>query len=50
MKAVLKATFPSHKFRRTNRPVTDQTQTRLFGHHAPRSGEVDFILTPPGGG
>jgi hypothetical protein len=46
MKSVLKAAFPSHNLRRTNRPVTDQTQTRLFGHHAPRLGEVDFLLTP----
>jgi hypothetical protein len=46
MKEVLKAAFPLHMLRRTNRPVTDQTQTRLFGYHAPRSGEVDFILTP----
>jgi hypothetical protein len=46
IKAVLKTTFPSHELRSAIRPVTNQTQTRLFGHHAPRSGEVDFILTP----
>jgi hypothetical protein len=46
IREVLKTTFPSHELRTVIRPVTDQTQTRLFGHHAPRFGEVDFILTP----
>jgi len=47
MRAALKEAFPSHRIRRANRPVANQTQTRLFGHHAPQSGEVDFILTRP---
>jgi hypothetical protein len=46
VKTVLKDTFPSHRLRSANRPLTGQTQTRLFGYHAPRSGEVDFILSP----
>ncbi len=46
IREVLKTTFPSHELRSVIRPVTGQTQTRLFGHHAPRSGELDFILTP----
>lgn len=46
VRKVLRTTFPSHELRSVIRPVTDQTQTRLFGHHAPRAGEVDFILTP----
>lgn len=46
IKEVLKTTFLSHKLRSARRPVTNQTQTRLFRHHAPRSGEVDFILIP----
>ncbi len=46
-RAALKGAFPSHQLRRVNQPITGQTQTRLFGHNAPRFGEVDFILTPP---
>jgi hypothetical protein len=46
IRKVLKTTFPSHELRSVSRPITDQTQTHLFGHHAPRSGEIDFILTP----
>jgi hypothetical protein len=46
VRAALKEAFPLHGLRRLNRPVVNQTQTRLFGHHAPRLGEVDFVLTP----
>lgn len=44
----LKKAFPSHELKRLNRPLKEQTktQTQLFGHHAPRRGEVDFILSP----
>lgn len=44
----LKSAFPSHALRRVNQPLSGKTQTRLFGHYAPRLGEVDFILTPAG--
>jgi hypothetical protein len=42
----LKSAFPSHALRRVNQPLSGKTQTRLFGHYAPRLGEVDFILNP----
>jgi hypothetical protein len=51
MREALREAFPSHELRRVNRPVRPvncQTQTRLFGHFAPKAGEVDFILTPDG--
>ncbi len=43
-KATLKAAFPTHEFKRVNRPLIGETQTRLFGHYDPRFGEVDLVL------
>lgn len=43
---VLKDAFPRHQLTRRNRPLRGETQTRLFGHHAPTGGEVDLILHP----
>ncbi len=45
-RVALRAAFPFHNIQRVNQPLSGQTQTRLFGHHAPRLGEVDFILHP----
>jgi hypothetical protein len=44
----LKGAFPNHRMKRLNQPFKGkaQTQTRLFGHYAPKMGEIDFILTP----
>ncbi|MGD0791389.1 MAG: DNA methyltransferase [Terriglobales bacterium] len=43
-RTTLKAAFPSHEFKRVNRPLIGETQTRLFGHYDPRFGEVDLVL------
>jgi len=44
----LKRAFPRHQLKRINQELKGkaQTQTQLFGYHAPRIGEVDFVLTP----
>ncbi len=41
---VLQQVFPRHEMRQKPFPVNGETQTRLFGHYAPRLGEVDLIL------
>jgi len=43
-KTALKIAFPTHQFKRVNRPLIGETQTRLFGHYDPRFGEVDLVL------
>lgn len=43
-KAALKSAFPDHRLTRVDRPVSGETQTRLFGHDDPRIGEVDLIM------
>jgi hypothetical protein len=43
--AALKAAFPRHNLRRRTTPYKTQTQTALFGHFAPKFGEVDLIMT-----
>lgn len=45
-KHVLVATFPLHRLQTINRPIKGKTQTRLFGNKDPRSGDVDFVMTP----
>ncbi|HXQ97429.1 MAG TPA: hypothetical protein VN774_03215, partial [Candidatus Limnocylindrales bacterium] len=45
-KEALKAAFPTHHLTRINRPITGESQTKLFGNNDPRLGEVDLILTP----
>jgi DNA methylase len=43
---VLAEVFPDKRLRGVVRPVTGETQTRLFGPSAPRVGEIDLILRP----
>ena len=43
-RTALKIAFPRHEIKRLNRPLIGETQTRLFGHHDPRLGEVDLVL------
>jgi hypothetical protein len=43
---VLKDVFPGKKFRSEVKPFNRPTQTRLFGDHAEKAGEVDLILSP----
>ena len=43
--AALKAAFPKHHLSRKITPYKTQTQTALFGHFAPKFGEVDLIMT-----
>ncbi len=43
---VLKEVFPDKKLRSEVKPFTRPTQTRLFGDHAVKEGEVDLILLP----
>lgn len=45
-KMALSASFPNHKMKMAYRPNVGKTQTGLFGHFAPRSGEVDLVLQP----
>jgi hypothetical protein len=44
--AVLKEVFPQKRFRSEVKPFNRPTQTRLFGDHAKKEGEVDLILSP----
>jgi hypothetical protein len=44
---VLKEVFPGKRFRAEAKPFNRPTQTRLFGDHAEKEGEVDLILSPP---
>lgn len=41
---VLKAVFPRHRMVRRPRPFRGPTQTRLFGDHSVKLGEIDFLL------
>jgi DNA methylase len=41
----LKSTFPKHSLTRRIMPYKTQTQTALFGHFAPKFGEIDLIMT-----
>jgi hypothetical protein len=43
---VLKEVFPDKKLRSEMKPFNRPTQTRLFGDHAMKEGEVDLILSP----
>lgn len=43
---VLKELFPEKAFRCAGRPFCRPTQTKLFGDHAQKEGEVDMILSP----
>ncbi len=45
-KAALKMAFPNHDLERVNQALSGETQTRLFGHFAPRFGEVDLVMKP----
>lgn len=45
-KAALMAAFPNHKMKAAFKPNGGKTQTGLFGHFAPRSGEIDLLLIP----
>jgi hypothetical protein len=42
----LKQIFPDKEFRCEVKPFSRPTQTRLFGDHAVKAGEVDLILSP----
>lgn len=42
--AALAQVFPNHGVVAEGRPYTRPTQTRLFGDHEPKAGEVDLIL------
>jgi hypothetical protein len=44
-KNVLQQVFPGHDIGQRLFPLHGETQTRLFGHYAPRAGEVDLVLT-----
>jgi len=43
---VLRAVFPRHRMIRRVRPFRRPTQTRLFGDHSVKLGEIDFVLRP----
>lgn len=43
---VLKQIFHDKRFRSEMRPFHRPTQTRLFGNHDQKEGEVDLILSP----
>jgi hypothetical protein len=43
---VLKEVFPGKRFHCEVKPFCRPTQTRLFGDHAQKQGEVDLILSP----
>jgi len=45
-RAALLAAFPNHKMKVAFKPNGGKTQTGLFGHFAPRSGEIDLLLAP----
>ena len=42
---VLKEVFPDKKVRTEFKPFKRPTQTRLFGDHTAKGGEVDLILS-----
>jgi hypothetical protein len=44
---VLQDVFPRHRLRIERQPYTRPTQTSLFGDQDRKSGEVDFVMTPP---
>ena len=39
--------FPNHRLVAEDRPYVRPTQTRLFGDHEPKAGEVDLVLQVP---
>lgn len=41
----LKSAFPKHRLTRRTMPYKTQTQTALFGHFAPKFGEIDLIMS-----
>ena len=43
---VLKEVFPEKRIRSVAKPFKGPTQTRLFGDHDKKVGEVDVILSP----
>jgi hypothetical protein len=43
---VLREVFPDKRLRSEVKPFNRPTQTRLFGDHAVKAGEVDLILSP----
>lgn len=45
-RAALTIAFPRHRMIRRVSPYRNPTQTALFGHFAPKFGEVDLILRP----
>jgi hypothetical protein len=45
--AALAQVFPNHGVVAEGRPYTRPTQTRLFGDHEPKAGEIDLILRVP---
>jgi len=42
----LRTAFPRHTMSSSARPFTRPTQTRLFGDHTQKVGEMDLVLTP----
>jgi DNA modification methylase len=44
-RSVLSEVFPRHRIIRHLRPFDRPTQTRLFGDHEQKAGEVDFVLS-----
>jgi DNA methylase len=45
--AALSQVFPNHRLIAEDRPYLRPTQTRLFGDHEPKAGEVDLVLRVP---
>jgi len=42
--SALSVVFPNHRLVAEQRPYLRPTQTRLFGDHEPKAGEVDLVL------
>jgi hypothetical protein len=45
--SALSQVFPNHRLIAEDRPYMRPTQTRLFGDHEPKVGEVDLVLRVP---
>ena len=45
--SALSEVFPNHRLAAEDRPYVRPTQTRLFGDHEPKVGEVDLVLRMP---
>ena len=45
--SALSQVFPNHRVVAEDRPYVRPTQTRLFGDHEPKAGEVDLVLRVP---